>query len=199
MTPRVFWDSELIKDMLAADIENVEERLLHATDEEMESVLIAIEQFVFWTAFVIRKLADSYKLSDEFEQITWEVKAYAKRPFGPPVDLLNWHRLDRHYGLTNPVPTQFTARKLCGLLIHSFVFMPEVAEVGEPDDSSLVIDALLFNSDHTKETALYRLDWSEFCKLIHALYDDDIVEFIHNRRTGKIIKRAQPPPEPPLP
>ena len=74
----MFWDSTVLKDDLVADIENVEERLRDASEGEMESALIAVEQFVFWAAFAVRKLADSYKLSDEFESTSWEVRVYPK-------------------------------------------------------------------------------------------------------------------------
>jgi hypothetical protein len=75
----MLWDTDILKDELVADIDNVQERLADAGEDEMESALIAVERFVFWTAFVIRRMADSYKLSDEFESSEWEVESIPKK------------------------------------------------------------------------------------------------------------------------
>jgi hypothetical protein len=175
----MFWDSNVLKEELVADIENVDERLAEASEDEMEAALIAVEQFAFWAAFAICKLADSYKLSDEFEATTWPVTSYPKRPSTPTVDLLNWHRLDRHYDFAAGNQERLGLRRLCGMLVHSFVFIPEMGENGR------ALAAFLFNSDRTKDQAVYRLAWEDFCELIRRLYDDDVIEMSVNRRTGR--------------
>jgi hypothetical protein len=180
----MFWDSTVLKDDLVADIENVEARLRDASEGEMESALIAVEQFVFWAAFAVRKLADSYKLSDEFESTSWEIHVYPKRASTPAVDFLNWHRLDRHYDFAAQSRSRLKLRQLCGFLVHSFVFMPETTDDGR------TLTGLLFNSDRTKDVAIYRISWDEFCKLIQSLAIDDIVEFSYNRITGAMVKRG---------
>jgi hypothetical protein len=149
--------------------------------------LIAVEQFVFWTAFVIRKMADSYKLSDEFESSEWKVESIPKRASAPPVDLLNLHRIDRRYDFTARSPARLKLRQLCGLLVHSFIFMPET------DENGRALTGLLFNSDRTKETAIYRISWDGFCQIISELHGDDIVEISINRLTGAVIKHGPGP------
>lgn len=72
----LFWESWQIKEGLLANIEAVEGRLANrGEDADLDEALIAVEQFVFWAAFAVRKLADSFKLSDEFERRTLLVGA----------------------------------------------------------------------------------------------------------------------------
>lgn len=186
----MFWESSVIKHELVADIENVEQRL---EEDESEAALIAVEQFVFWVAFAVRKLADSFKLSDEFEARQWAVTVHPKRASAPPTDYLNWHHVDTLYDLDSGASQSVTLRRLTGLLIHSFVFMPVTDEAGRK------LEGILFNSDRTKDVGLYHVRWSEFCALIHALYDDDVVQGSYDRRTGRLEKRgpltADPPPD----
>ena len=187
----MFWDSGVLKDDLVADIENVERRLRDASDNETESALIAVEQFVFWAAFAVRKLADSYKLSDEFENSSWQVQSYPKRGSTPAVDFLNWYQLDRHYDFAASSRNQLKLRQLCGTLIHSFVFLPETSEDGK------TLTGILFNSDRTKNLTIYRMTWDEYCKLIHGLHSDDVVELSYGRMTGKLVKRGPDTASPP--
>jgi hypothetical protein len=63
----------------------------------------------------------------------------------------------------------------------------------ETDKDGRALTGLLFNSDRTKETAIYRISWGGLCKIISALYDDDIVEVSINRLTGGVIKHGPGP------
>jgi hypothetical protein len=60
----------------------------------------------------------------------------------------------------------------------------------ETDDDGRALTGLLFNSDRTKETAIYRISRDGFCEIISGLYDDDIVEVSINRVTGAVIKHG---------
>jgi hypothetical protein len=79
----VISESFYIKRDLAHALVGIENQLLNWTVEtsdrdghhdgswesepSLEDALLAIEQFVFWAGFAIRKLIESQKLSDEFE------------------------------------------------------------------------------------------------------------------------------------
>ena len=81
-----------------------------------------IERIVFTSAYVMRKLWESGKLSN-----TWETrlsKCVFYKANGQLVDRLNWHRIDEFYELERPKNVSLTAFELCNRLIHSFVLFP---------------------------------------------------------------------------
>jgi hypothetical protein len=63
---------------------------------------------------------------------------------------------DRHYDFTAATSVSLRLRELCSVLVHSFVFMPEMEEDGR------TLSGLLFNSDGTKDSVLYRVPWAPF-------------------------------------
>ncbi len=142
---------------------------------------MAFEKFVFWSAFVVRKLADSNKLSDEIEECRWSADRYPKRDLRPFVDFLNWHRLDDNYDLAKMSAACLETRRLCGILLHSLVFIPVVGD----DERSIV--GFFFNSDRTKDNVYFML-WAEYSRLVRDVSRDDVVAASYNRLTGEQIK-----------
>jgi hypothetical protein len=149
----------------------------------MQATILAMEKFVFWAAFVMRKLADSHKLSDELSASLWKVQRYPKIESRRFIDHLNSHRLDDNYDLGRGLPDQLRPRQICGMLLHSLVFIP----VSDEDGCSLT--GFFFNSDRTKDR-VYMLSWEEFRGLIEALVADDVVGMTYNRITGEMVKEG---------
>ena len=52
----MFWDADVLKHELVGEIDGVEQALKDASgDQEIDAALIHVEQFVFWSAFALRK------------------------------------------------------------------------------------------------------------------------------------------------
>jgi hypothetical protein len=140
-----------------------------------------VRKFVFWSAFVVRKLADSNKLSDEIENSRWRVECYPKRDSRPSVDFLNWHRLEENYDLAEGSSSYLETRRLCGILLHSLVFIPMLGD----DERSIA--GFFFNSDTTQDN-VYLMLWEEYSGFVQDVSRDDVVAATYNRLTGQQVK-----------
>lgn len=67
-----------------------------------------LEQEVFYAAFAVRKLIQSFKVSDEVESITIVAEKYP--PTNKVTDVMNWHQIDELYDLSKKELTDFALR-----------------------------------------------------------------------------------------
>lgn len=152
-----------------------------------EKAWVRLERFVFWSAFVIRKLAEAKKLSDEFEAERFQVTVFSR--IDPDdldlQDFMDADKIDRFYDLGHPTSRTVAPLWITSQLIHSFVYMPEV-EDGPPL-------GLYFNSDRSRRHSLFHIEWAEFERLIRAVADDDVVSMHFNRLTGEVWKSRTGP------
>jgi hypothetical protein len=177
----MYEDSWPYKEDLKRSLTRTNGRIADFEPARTEAACLAFEKFVFWSAFVVRKLADSNKLSDEIEESRWSVERSPKRDSRPFVDFLNRHRLEDNYDLANTSAARLETRRLCGILLHSLVFLPVVGD----DERSIV--GFFFNSDKTKDN-VYLMLWEEYSRLVRDVSRDDVVAARYNRLTGKQIK-----------
>jgi hypothetical protein len=181
----VLWDSAVHKDDLVNGLHGIDEALDDEEFGEAEGASLAVQEFFFWSTFTMRKLSDSFKLSDELLAEKWTVDEHPRLAGGAPVDFLNWDRIDTHYDLDRRQPRRVTLRQLCGLAIHSFVFLPLLTH----DHRS--VEGFYLNSDRTKERGVLFVPWSLLSDLINAVYDDDIVRIEYDRSTGSAMRSRQ--------
>ena len=186
----MYWDAYEHKRNIARTLRRLDRRLSSGRLEPGDEALVVIEQAVFWIAFVLRKLADSHKLSDEVEIRNWELGTHQKLPAAPPVDYLNCHRVDELYDLERSISCRMALRRICDLLVHSFVFLPLMTE----DNSRLL--GIYFNSDRTKDRSLYFLAWDEVREIVETVRSDDIVYMSLDRTTGRLVKSCTAPDHP---
>ena len=80
-----------------------------------------IEHSIMLGFFSIRRLLESYKLSDTTRDMDVQVTQY---PFkqGSHLTLLNWSKLDRHYDFAKATDYRLSLRDLSNQVIHSYVF-----------------------------------------------------------------------------
>jgi hypothetical protein len=171
------------KEDLRRNLKRIEARIASVPEDGMQTTILAMEKFVFWAAFVMRKLADSHKLSDDMSASLWEVERYPKVESRRFIDRLNCHRLDKNYDLGCGEHAQLRPRQICGMLLHSLVFMP----ISDEDGRSLI--GFFSNSDKTKDQ-VYMFLWKEFRGLIEALVADDVVAASYDRITGVMVKEG---------
>jgi hypothetical protein len=150
-----------------------------------EKAWVRLERFVFWSAFVIRKLAEARKLSDEFEAERFRVTVFSRIDPDDLQDFMNADKIDRFYDLGQPKSRTVAPLWITSQFIHSFVYMPE-AEDGPPL-------GLYFNSDRSRRHSLFHIEWAEFEKLIRAVVDDGVVSMYFNRLTGEVWKSRSGP------
>lgn len=153
---------------------------------EDERAWLRFERFVFWSAFVIRKLAEAKKLSDEFEGERFRVGRYPATEPGGLQDFMNAHRIESHYDLRKAQARTVAPLWIASQLVHSFSFMPEVDDDGRPQ-------GLYFNSDRSRRSSLFYIAWEEFERLILLVCADGVVAMRFDRMSGELQKWRDPP------
>ena len=182
----MIWESNVWKMELKRDITSLKRRLQHAATPSTrgisDQVLAKIEKFSFTSAFIVRKLMEAKKLSDELEGSVLPVQSFPRINAGEQIDFMNWYHLDRFYDFANPNAQQVSARDLCNLLVHSMVF----SVASEEDERH--VTGFLFNSDWSKDTALMEIKLETYFEFIEGVIRDDVVHMSCDRRTGALIK-----------
>ncbi|MCS3702589.1 hypothetical protein [Salinibacter ruber] len=159
----MIWESSYWKEDLLETADYLES-WLERTDWSEEQ-LVDFEKAVFMSAYSVRKLSDSYKLSEETKSDTIQAIKYPCQ--AERVNLMNsWEYWDL-YDLENGTPISLSIRKLCNQLIHSFVFL---AESEGPEDE--ILSTILFNSDYTKEDLLYRVKIADYVGVLKEVGND---------------------------
>ena len=154
------------------------------TDEQHERAGVALEKFVFVSAFIARKLMESKKLSDELEGKALHLQGYPRINHNKQIDFLNWHQIDRFYDFAKSKTATLLPRDLFNTIIHSFVFTLVTSDMGHG------YEGFLFNSDRTKDAIIYKVSFRDYFELMQSVREDDIVSSQFNRKTGRFQKSA---------
>jgi hypothetical protein len=148
-----------------------------------EAAFVEVEAFAFLTGYIVRKLIEAKKLSDELEAAVMNVVSYPARP-EYPLDFLSAHKIDRGYDLTAPSQKAVGLRGLCNLLVHSFVFMPAA------DEGGTGWTGFFLNSDRTKDKELVFIAREDFDLLVDEVVRDDVVT-MHVDRIRNRVKKSR--------
>src|SRR5665213_2474261 len=125
--------------------------------------LMVLEKSAFFSAYAMRKLWDSHKLSTNWKDRPVRLDQF--KPKGRATHLFNWHRIDEHYGLTRGARTSITAIELCHRLVHSYIFVEK-----ELEDKT--IEGFFFASDTTKSKGLWYLRLADYVSLMRITGKD---------------------------
>lgn len=119
------------------------------------------ERDIMVSAYTIRKLNESLKLSAAFSSQQVRLHSYAIKDSliqGP--DQLNWHQVDRFYDLNSRRQTTRNPQELCNQIIHSRVFLLD-APVEYPG-----LKGFFVNSDLSSSKNLFQVDLDVFTRLL---------------------------------
>ncbi|KAF1074532.1 hypothetical protein [Halodesulfovibrio sp. MK-HDV] len=141
----------------------IEWQHLNDIDDEL---FVEIEQAILIGFYSIRKLFESYKLSDEMEEKRVHLELH---PFvGYEVTWRNDHKFDEHYDFSRTNCETKGYRFLCNLFIHSFVFVTSINDHGG-------FDGVFISSDKTKESKLYAVSVEQLIDIFQSVGNDEIV------------------------
>jgi len=182
-------DSNIWRAELFRDVNQLRRRLRRAATPQSrgitEGVAAQIEKFSFTSAFIVRKLLDAWKLSDELEFTPLRVQKFPVIDEDTLIDYMNCHRGPEFYDFGKGRDAHILPRDLCNLLIHSMVFCPLLEE----DERE--VSALLFNSDRTKYKALFQIDLDVYLTFIDDVIADEIVSAAYYRWNGRVFKSRE--------
>jgi len=131
-----------------------------------ETWLAKIEFDIFLSGYVIRKLLEANKISDEMKSAAVRVKVHMSRPHS--VDKMNWHKLDKLYDLSKREERNISLRDFSNQLIHSFVFVPSILKNGR-------LRGFYVASDKEKNRCVYYFDIDSVISLFRRVVDDGVV------------------------
>jgi len=155
-------DSVAWKDRLRDDLVRLRKRL-RSVDKEYDGY-DDIELFTFTSAFIIRKLVDSLRLSIEAEFCKVLATAYpARRVELDDRDILD---IARQFRLLNGEHVEVGLRDLCNELIHSHYFIAACTERSTHW-------SLYFASDANRSKRALRIPLARFERLVRFVSDDE--------------------------
>lgn len=144
-----------------------------------EASFAAVERDIFLSAYAVRKLIESNKISDEVQYSTIRAGAYQSRHIA--VDFMNRHDLDSLYDLSVPSEkTEVSLLDFCNQIIHSFVFCLAF-------DDNRAFDGLFVASDRDKEQRLLHFEIDTVMDALERIANDDIV-LLQARRVGGVAR-----------
>jgi hypothetical protein len=179
-------DSQVWKEVLLAELRGLREYLAKAQasrrSDVKERALVRVEKFVFISAFVMRKLFEVKKISDEIARSELSVRSFARNSLSGRIHRMNWDRINLHYHLDRPMSKKVLVRTLCNQLIHSAVFLCH------SNDEDGAIEGFYVTSDEQKETGLLYVGLKIYCDVVERVISDEIVSWVANFQTGASIQ-----------
>ena len=184
----MIYESHYWKDELLRIAQSLERRRTQV--RWPEASFAGVEKSVMLAAYIVRKLAEAKKLSDDTIAGNVTLTSHAWR--GEPVHHLSRLDIDELYDLENPKRVTLSLLKVCHVLIHSYVFMIGFSECNE-------FDGLFFNSDRTRHQTLYHVSVSELVRVLQEAGKDypsfSQLTYDEVRQDYRVINKREPPPD----
>lgn len=173
------WKSDLAKDTHA--LSSFLERYQQGKREAPSAALYyKVERFCFVSAFAIRRLIESQKLSDEMESTSISARVYQKRKRGyRELDIMTKGDIHKRYVLSRASRRRIKISTLCNMLIHTADFVVAIY----PSRSLRIF----FNSAPSAR-ALVEVKIEDVLRLVADAANDDIVsaQWIRDASTGAL-------------
>ena len=139
---------------------------------------VQIERDVFIGFYSIRKLFDSFgKVTDATRGLQTQLLWYRN------IKLVTWRNKDdieKCYDLAKSHRESRTARFICNKIIHSFVFIPTIGDLGG-------LAGIFFTSDTDKDNRLYSIEIDAVIEIFERVGNDDPcqIEWRRSSATGE--------------
>jgi hypothetical protein len=180
----MIWDSEPWKRELARLAARLRRHAKQGWTEDTSTFVL--ERDLFYAAYVVRKLMEACKLSDEVEALHTSAVEHEPTTRGP--DLMNWHHFDRMFDLSKGAQRSIGWKEFCNQFIHSFIFSPVV------DDNTFAIVGVFVASEFQKKRSLLYFELADVISLFRTLSRDDIATFQYERdsvtKELRVVKKS---------
>ncbi|MFF1530933.1 hypothetical protein [Cellulomonas sp. NPDC058312] len=131
-----------------------------------------LESDVMVAAYTVRKLIESFKVSDELRRRSWRVSAFA--PVGAPPDFMTRSELSEVFDLNGPRNASLSTLELCHQIVHSYIFEP--AWTWDDNTERLTgLKGIFFASDRERRKVLYRVEIDTLASLIETVGWEDVI------------------------
>lgn len=151
-------ESQYWKNDLAKNVSFIHNKLYQTVWREAS--FAALEKRIMLSCYIVRKLAESNKITKE--RFLEPVNLWSYKNNGKVVDLLNSHRIDELYEVENAIEITKPLSYITNQIIHSYIFLYSFKERNK-------IDGIIFNSDKSKHKEVYRLTLKEFLRVLSPI------------------------------
>lgn len=150
---------------------------LRMDEKNASRSLVRIEKELFIGFYAIRKLLDTFKVTDKTKAKTFDLKW---SPRIRTVDYLNWHRIDKNFDLKTKRSETRSIRFLCDQFVHSYVFVIQLGRGGR-------LSGVYVSSDRARDAKLYFVGLRQLLSAFRAVATDDPmrVSATRNGQTGQ--------------
>lgn len=172
----MIWESHYWKDELLAIAARLNSRRWRAAGE---LTLVRIEQDVMIGFYMVRKLIEAKKVTNELLERSVDIVSHPCT--SPPVTLLNWHKIDDLYGLKILQRERITLLKLANTFIHSYVFITDADDRGR-------LSGIYVNSDYRRNQKIYYLPIKNIIHILKAFGSNypHMTQSTRNPQTGEV-------------
>lgn len=125
-----------------------------------------VERDVMVGAYSVRRLKESFKVSDKLASRTWPVRIH--EPRGPVPDVHNNHKLWDLYDLEKGRGAELSLTNVCNQVIHSWVWGFAAGENG------FGLDGVFVSSDRKRKKCLYFLSIDMLVDLFRSIGEEEI-------------------------
>jgi len=153
------WKQQLLRD--AGSLKKISKTRLEESNEEV--LLTRLERLIFISAYSMRKLHESGKLSTDWTKVKLSCSRFEFVGKSAPT-VLDSHKIEAFYDLANPLDVRMPSDDFCDRVVHSFIFSPVVGEDG-------CVEGFHLTSDRLRKQCLWLIPLAEVIALV--------------RRTGK--------------
>lgn len=135
-----------------------------------------IEKDIFISAFIVRKLIESDKMTDRIDNYMLDTVAY--KPI-KEINRIHCYIEEKEYNWKEKTKIRLEAKKICNFLIHSYVFNLVFAE------RERKVEKFLVSSDYDRNKYLYEVNLKEWIKFLEEVINDDIIELHRHYEKNK--------------
>ncbi|APQ60532.1 MULTISPECIES: hypothetical protein [Paenibacillus] len=184
----MIWNSHIWKAELIKELRNFKKYLkqIKFSKYDTEHFVMGLEKFHFLCSFIIRKLVENGKLSDELLSKNYKCGKYQRIQTEKKIDFLNLIDYGEFYDLMNCSNSSLTIKQMCNSFIHSFIFFPTFDE-----ENGMEYTGVFINSDFDKDKHLYHIDYGIIVEMIDDIVKDDIITIQFDRTSGKVRRSKE--------
>jgi hypothetical protein len=152
---------------------------LRVNKKNQERSCIAVEKALFTGFYAIRKLLDTYKVTDKAKAKSFVLKWFPLKA-NKPGDYLNWHRISEHYDLKSSASETRDIRFICDQFIHSFIFIQVFTKARK-------ISGFFISSDRARYKKLYFIELRQVLSAFRIIGRDDPrkMHFVRDPQNGQ--------------
>jgi hypothetical protein len=150
------WKSDLLATATWLDKVRINQR-------NYERNLFRVEKEVFNGFYAVRKLLDTFKVTDKTKAKTFNLKWSRQIR---TVDYQNWHHLEKNFDLKATHKETRNIRFLCDQFIHSYVFIPRLGTSGR-------LSGFYISSDRMRHEKLYFISARQVLSVFRTVGRDD--------------------------